>query len=144
MTPGSYSFTPIQTAQAEQFISSGFGERNRGAGRRFDHIGYGGSVNNPVDLDLLNGGAGFTPGEIRITDRSGASTVINLSNARNINDVLQAINSNTAIRVTAEADGDSIKLVDNTGASASNLQVSEVNGGTTAASLGLAGHQHFV
>ena len=65
--------------------------------------------------------------------------MINLSNARNINDVLQAINSNTSINVTAEADGDSIKLIDNTGDSASNLEVSEVNGGTTAASLGLAG-----
>ncbi|HEX4142699.1 MAG TPA: flagellar filament capping protein FliD [Pirellulales bacterium] len=139
VTPGNYSFTPIQTAQAEELTSSGLASETTALGGGSISIGYGGSVNNPVDLDLLNGGAGFTPGEIRITDRSGASTVINLSNARNINDVLQAINSNTNIDVTAVADGDSIKLIDNTGSSASNLEISEVNGGTTAASLGLAG-----
>jgi len=139
VTPGSYSFTPIQTAQAEELTSSGLASDTTALGGGSISIGYGGSVNNPADLDLLNGGAGFTPGEIRITDRSGASAVINLSTARNINDVLQAINSNTTINVTAEADGDSIKLVDNTGDTASNLEVSEVNGGTTAASLGLSG-----
>jgi flagellar capping protein FliD len=137
VTPGNYQYTPIQTAQAQQFITSGSSSITNALGGGSVSIGFGGSIANPADLDLLNGGAGFTPGEIRITDRSGASTVIDLSTARNINDVLQAINSNTSIRVTATANGDAIKLTDGTGASANNLQVSEVNGGTTAASLGL-------
>ena len=65
--------------------------------------------------------------------------MINLSDAQNINDVIQDINSNTGINVTAKAVGDAIQLTDNTGETTSNLQVSEVNGGTTAASLGLVG-----
>ena len=86
----------------------------------------------------INGGQGFTPGEIRITDRSGASAVINLSQAQNIDDVVQAINSAGTIGVTASTDDGHIVLTDNTGGTTpSDSQVQEVNGGTTAASLGL-------
>ena len=49
----------------------------------------------------LNGGAGVQRGKIRITDRSGAVATIDLSFARTVDDVLQAINSNEDISVTA-------------------------------------------
>ena len=101
-------------------------------------IQYGGFINNGVSLDLLNQGQGFTPGSIQITDRSGATATIDLSQARTVDDVINDINSNTSIHVTASAVGNSFQLTDDTGKTASNLQVSEVGGGTTAASLGLA------
>ncbi len=56
-----------------------------------------------------------------------------------MDDVLQAINSNTSIGVKASVRGDQFVLTDSTGQSASNLKVQEVGSGTTAASLGLAG-----
>ena len=93
-------------------------------------------------MDSLNGGAGFTPGKIQITDRNGASTTIDLSSARTVGDVLNAINNNGVVNVTAAADGGKIVLTDHTGQTgqtASNLKVQEVGNGSTAASLGLAG-----
>ncbi len=87
---------------------------------------------------MLNQGQGFTPGSIQITDRSGATATIDLSQARTVDDVINDINSNSTVHVTASAAGDSFVLTDETGQTASNLKVSEVGGGTTAASLGLA------
>src|SRR6185295_13881855 len=91
-----------------------------------------------ISLDLLNAGNGVARGKIRITDRSGASAVIDLSLARSVDDVLGAINSNTSVNITATASGDSFKLTDNSGGSG-NIKVQEVAGGTTASTLGLAG-----
>ena len=53
--------------------------------------------------------------------------------------MLNAINADTTINVTAEAVGDTFRVTDNTGQTTSNLIVQEVSGGTTAASLGLNG-----
>lgn len=138
-TPGNYQFTPLQLAQSQQLLSAGLSSDSANIGAGTLSFRFGPGVNNDTSLDILNGGAGFTRGRIRLTDRSGASAVIDLSNARTVNDVLDAINSNGAVNVTAQADGDRIRLVDNTGLSISNLRVQEVNSGTTAASLGLAG-----
>lgn len=137
-TPGNYQFTPLQLAQLQQLLSSGFSSQsaNIGTGTLSFHFGPG--VNNDTSLDILNGGAGFTRGKIRITDRSGSSAVIDLSNARTVNDVLDAINNNGTVNVTAQADGDHLRLTDNTGQFVTDLKVQEVNSGTTAASLGLA------
>lgn len=133
---GNYLFTPVQTATAQQLMGQSFGATETvGAGTLT--FGTGGLVDPGISLDDLNFGAGFERGKIRITDRSGALAVIDLSYARNVDDVLDAINSNTDINVTATAVGDSFKLTDNTGGS-SNLKVQEVGGGKTAASLGLS------
>jgi flagellar hook-associated protein 2 len=136
---GTYIYTPLQTAQSQQFLSSGFASSSTALGGGTLTFRYGNTVNQGLSLSEVNGGLGFKPGEIRITDRSGASAVINLSTAQNINDVVQAINRAGTINVTASTDNGHIVLTDNTGGTAANLQVQEVNGGTTAASLGLAG-----
>jgi flagellar hook-associated protein 2 len=134
---GSYVFTPVQTASSQQLLSQVFGASEAvGAGTLT--FGSGGFVDSGISLDQLNGGAGIQRGQIRVTDRSGASTVIDLSYARSVDDVLDAINSATDINVTATAVGDSFKLTDNSGGSG-NLKVQEVGGGKTASSLGLAG-----
>ncbi len=139
VAPGTYQYTPLRQTQAQQYSSSKFASTTAPVGVGSVTIQYGGFINNGVSLDLLNQGQGITPGSIQITDRSGATATIDLSQARTVDDVINDINSNTSIHVTASAVGNSFQLTDNTGATASNLKVSEVNGGTTAASLGLAG-----
>ena len=136
---GTYQYTPLQTAQSQQFLGSGYQSATSALGGGTLTFRYGNTVDQGVSLSNLNGGKGITPGKIRITDRSGASAQINLTDAQNINDVIQAINSAGTINVTATAVDGHIQLTDNTGQSVSDLKVQEVGNGSTAASLGLAG-----
>jgi flagellar hook-associated protein 2 len=136
---GTYQYTPLQTAQSQQFLSSGLQSATSALGGGKFTFRYGNTVNQGVSLSNINGGKGFTPGSIRITDRSGASAQINLTYAQNIDDVLQAINSASTINVTATAVDGHIQLTDNTGQTVSDLKVQEVGNGKTAASLGLSG-----
>ena len=136
---GSYTFTPIQQAQAHQLISSGLASDTEPLGAGEFTFRFGGEVDEGISLDLINGGTGLQRGKIRITDRSGASAEIDLRYARTIDDVLEAINGNSGINVTASAVGDRLELTDHTGQTVSNLKVQEVGSTQTAASLGLAG-----
>lgn len=133
---GSYLFTPVQTATAQQFLSQSFGaDELLGAGSFNFRVG--GFVDKGIGLEELNAGAGVQRGKIRITDRSGDSAVIDLSFVRTVDDVLAAINNETDINVAAVAVGDSFKLIDSSGGGG-NLRVQEVSGGKTASDLGLA------
>jgi len=134
---GSYKFTPLQSVQNHQYFSGGFTEKDEALGTGSLTVRFGENVTRSVMLSELNGGEGFSRGKMRITDQSGTSAVIDLSTAITVDDVLDAINENDTINVTAEALGDSFRLTDNTGLSISNLKVVEVAGGQTAASLGL-------
>jgi flagellar hook-associated protein 2 len=136
--PGTYQFTPLQTAQIEQLLSSTFHSDTEALGGGKLSFRFGSGVDRSIRLTDLNGGQGIARGTIRITDHSGAHADIDLSYAQTLNDVLAAINSNTTINVTAVAQGDHVRLIDNTGEAAANLKVQEVAGGHTAASLGLA------
>src|SRR5262249_20784735 len=100
---GTSTFTPIQAAQAHQVVSSGLASNTQALGGGTVSFRFGGFLNEGLSLDLINGGAGFSRGKIRITDRSGASAEIDLRYARNIDDVLSAINDNHAINVSAVA-----------------------------------------
>lgn len=99
----------------------------------------GGSLAESAKLADLNQGRGVQAGSIRISDRAGNSAKIDLSKARNIDDVINAINETSGIRVRATTVGDSIRLTDVSGSTASNLRVDEVGSGETAADLGLRG-----
>jgi flagellar hook-associated protein 2 len=134
---GSYLFTPVQAASAQQLLSQSFASGEAIGAGSFT-FGRGGFVDQGLTLDQLNSGAGIRAGKIKITDRNGDGAVIDLSFARTVDDVIDAISNNTSINVKAVASGDSFKLVDNTGGSG-NLKVQEVGGGSTAADLGLAG-----
>ncbi len=135
---GSFQFTPLQTAQAQQLLSSGFASKDGPIGAGQISIARGGYVDDGISLSRLNEGLGVGRGKIRVTDRSGGSAEIDLRFAQTIDDVLTAINDANGINVTAAAIGDAIKLTDNTGQTTSNLRVQEVSSGTTAADLGLA------
>jgi flagellar hook-associated protein 2 len=135
---GTYSFTPVRTASAQQLISQRFTSADSEFGAQSFSFRKGGFVDKGIALEELNNGLGVRLGEIRITDKSGEDAVIDLRFATNVDDVLEAINSNSTINVTAEAVGDAIRLTDNTG-QGGTLSVQEVNNGNTAADLGILG-----
>ncbi len=135
---GTYSFTPVREAQSQQLLGNGFASNTQPLGAGSFSFRFGGFVNEGTSLDILNGGNGVRPGKIHITDRSGAATEIDLRFAQTVNDVLEAINTQTAVRVLATADGDRLRLTDKSGSTLSNLRVQEVGTGKTAADLGLA------
>lgn len=134
---GSYRFTPLRQASTHQLVSSRFDSLSELGGGSLS-FGFVGSVDRGVRLDQLNSGAGFVAGEIKITDGDGSTAVIDLRAAQTVDDVLAAINAASEIDVTATVRGDRFVLTDNTGGDGA-LRVREVNGGATAASLGLAG-----
>ena len=136
---GLHQFTPLRKAQAQQMLSSGVASADDPLGGGTFTFRFGGFVDQAVDLGLLQGGSGFVPGRIRITDRAGNSADVDLRFARTVDDVLEAINQNPTLQVRAEVQGDRFKLVDLSGQTVSNLKVEELDGGTTAQSLGLAG-----
>lgn len=90
-----------------------------------------------LKLSELNDGDGIDLGKIKITDRTGASAEIDLNEAKTVQDVINAINFNKDIKVTASVNqaGDSINLTDESGGFY-KFSVEEVDG-TTAADLGL-------
>lgn len=97
-----------------------------------------GFVDSKVSLSQLNNGLGVEGGSIRLTDRSGASAEVDLSQARTVDDVLQAIND-ADVGIQATTSGGKIKLIDQTGQSISNLKVEQLGTAETAADLGLHG-----
>lgn len=134
---GTYHFTSVRAVQNHQFLGGGVTDDSESLGGGTFSFRFGDNVEGSVSLSRFNGGEGVRRGQIRITDRSGAGAQIDLSTVQTVDDVLDAINGNMQINVTAVARGDGFRLIDNTGQSVSNLMVQEVSGGTTAASLGL-------
>lgn len=136
-TPGRYQYVPVRLAQQQQFTSSSLASADQLVGKGEIDVHAGGFLDSSLALDDLNGGAGVARGQIRITDRSGASTTIDLRFAHTAADVIDAINGASDIRVTAKLDGDRFTLTDLSGGTGS-LSVSEVGSGVTARDLGLA------
>ena len=145
--PGSHTLRVHSLVANHSVISRGFMDAEStpvGVGSLSIEVGHG-RVDRGTELNNLNGGTGLRRGIISITDRSGASADIDLSTAMTIDDLLEAINSNTGISVrasvtglsTAGGIGDRIVVEDLTGETASNLIIAEVAGGFTAADLGL-------
>jgi len=139
-TPGTYSFSVARLVSSQQTITQGFTDKDATAvapagGTLTFEFGEG-RLDTDTQLNTLNGGAGITRGKIRITDRSGASAIIDLSKAVSVKDVLTGINNADGINVTASVDGDGFVLTDNTGAVTTNLAVSDVNSSGTRATLG--------
>lgn len=134
---GSYQFTPLRQATASQFVSQRIEDvSDLGSGTL--SFRFGGRIDEGRSLEELNAGEGIADGQIKITDRAGQSAIIDLRGAQTIDDVIATINSTVEIDVVASTDGDTLVLTDDTG-DTGTLRVREVNGGTTAASLGILG-----
>lgn len=137
-TAGTYQFVPVRKAQTHQVLSDGLAAKDQPIGAGDFTFRYGGYANDGINLGELNGGAGVARGKIKITDRNGSTSVVDLRYALTTDDVLKAINQDEAIDVTAKMVGDRIVLSDTSGG-VGNLRVDEVNGGQTATDLGLGG-----
>ena len=138
--PGTYQFIVKQLVATSQQLSKGFSDKSTsplGLSALSFEFGQG---NLAVDRDLeqLNGGAGVDRGAIKITDRTGASATVDLTDATTLNEVIDRINGASGIQVTASAAGDHLVITDTSGASASNLIVADGVGDTTATELGIA------
>lgn len=80
---------------------------------------------NSVLLKSLNGGSGLGAATtLDITDRSGAATSINITSASSLQDIIDLVNNDAIVNVTATLNqtGNGIAIADNTGGS-SNLIV---------------------
>ncbi len=90
-------------------------------------------------LKDLKGGAGITGlGTLSLTDRSGATASVDLSQAQTIDDVIAAINAaGIGIQASVNQARNGIQLLDTTGASAGNLIVADGDAKQTAEQLGL-------
>jgi flagellar hook-associated protein 2 len=136
---GSYTFVPVRQAQSQQQTSSllASGDQKLNQGEVVIHTG--GFLDQSLSLDQFNGGQGVARGSIRVTDRSGVSQTIDLRFAQTASDVVDAINANDKLNVVASVQGDHFVLKDVSGSTTGNLTVSDLNNGTTALDLGLAG-----
>lgn len=136
--PGSYQFQAVRRATTHRVTSRGFVNADQQAvGSGTLTIASGGVVNDATLLDSLNGGNGIRRGTLQITDRSGKSAEIDLSNVYIVDDVLTAINSSNAVSVTASTSDGRLVITDTSGGSTGNLTISEVNGGHVAEDLGI-------
>ena len=138
-TPGTYNFIVDRLVTTQQMVTRGFADQDATTfGPATLTFEFGDArLDSDTELSTLNGGSGITRGRIQITDRSGDTAVVDLSRALTAADVLEAINDATGISVTATTNGDRFRLTDTSGASATDLAVSDVGGSGTAASLGL-------
>jgi flagellar hook-associated protein 2 len=138
-SPGAYQFQSLQLASTQVSLSQGFanaGTQTLGTGTIT--IASGGGLSSQTLLDALNGDSGVQLGDIKITDRAGNTTTVDLSNAYTVNDVINAINNNGVADVTASTEGGHIVLTDTSGGSGT-LTVANVNNDQTATDLGIAG-----
>lgn len=104
------------------------------------------AAGNTVLLRNLRGGRGIEElGQISLTDRLGTTSVVDLTGAETLDDVLEAINtavSDTSVplqlRARLNSAGTGIEIVDTSGSVAHNLVIADVGGSTLAADLGIA------
>ena len=138
---GSYQFRVARLVQSEQLVSSAFGDPAKalvGAGKLTVELG-GGQVTQENQLNDLRGGDGVARGQFRVTDRAGHSSVIDLSDAVTLDDVVKKFNTAVDISVKAAVVNGKLTLTDNTGLTSGNFTISDLAGGTSAADLGVAG-----
>jgi len=138
-TQGSYQFQVAQLVSAQQSVSSGYTSADAPlqAGTLSFELG-GGALSTQTTLAQLNGGAGVSPGQFRITDASGKSDVINTSSDITLDDVVGQINTSLNVSVKASIKDNQLVLTDTSGGTGS-LTVQDMNGGTTAQNLGIVG-----
>ncbi|MGE3166162.1 MAG: flagellar hook-associated protein FlgL [Planctomycetota bacterium] len=106
--------------------------------------GFSSEIRGRADLDpmvtrdtpvrLLNGGRGVSSGAIEIHDGLGASVVVDLSRAKTVGDVVDAVNESGFAAALVKSDGKGLEI----SRPGANLSVFEVNGATTARDLGIA------
>ncbi|HRK31336.1 MAG TPA: flagellar filament capping protein FliD [Tepidisphaeraceae bacterium] len=140
---GSYTFQVARLVTTQQAVSRGFADFTSAkvgpaTGSQTVTIETGGGELTAENLlDELNGGNGVRRGAFRITDRSGNSSIIDVSGAVSLQDVLKKVNTSLDVAVRASLDGDQLVLTDQTGKTTNNFTVQDIGEGTTALDLGI-------
>lgn len=131
--PGTYSFLVQSLATRHQLVSRGFQSADAPLGAGSVTIESSQArVNAQTRLDHLNGFVGVQRGAFKITDASGVSATISISDALTLQDVVERVNA-ASVAVSAEIDGDHLVLRETSGGA---LRISEVDGAHVAADLG--------
>ncbi|MCA9294991.1 MAG: hypothetical protein KC983_00710, partial [Phycisphaerales bacterium] len=137
--PGQYTFVVKQLVSTSQKLSRGFADRTT-TPLGLSNLGFEfgqARLEKDRSLEDLNAGDGVKRGRIEITDRSGASAEIDLTDVITLNEVVERINNAAGVDVTASLSGDGLVLTDSTGSTTSNLIVTNVGSSTTATDLGI-------
>lgn len=137
---GSYPFQFDRLVSTQQVISTGFADATSSAAglTSLTFAPTQARLDRDQNLSTLNGGLGIVRGRIQITDTTGATATVDLSRAVSVSDVINTINSASGVNVRARIDGDRFVVTDQAGG-AGAITIGEVQGGSTAASLGLLG-----
>jgi len=131
--------TPTVSALNGSQAAADLGLTGTGSGGVLVGSRVNGGLTSPL-LSDLRGGQGIGLGPIVITDAAGTThTPIDLSGAKTMNDVLDAINSaNAGVTAGLNSAGTGIELTDTTGG-AGAITVANGTSGTAATDLGLTG-----
>ncbi|MBK8915908.1 MAG: flagellar filament capping protein FliD [Phycisphaerales bacterium] len=134
--PGAYQFVVRGLATTHQLVSSGVRDASAplGAGT-FTLESALARVNRTSRLDELNGYTGVQRGSFQIEDAGGATADIRLADAVTLEDVVSRINS-AGLNVRAEVRNEALVLTERSGGV---VRVRELDGGRSAADLGLSG-----
>ena len=137
---GTYNFNVASLVTSQQSISNGYSSANATLAAGAISISQGGGeATSQTTLAQLNGGAGVTRGQFRITDGSGNSAVIDASTAVTLDDVVNSINSALGVSVKASIVDDHLVLKDASGQNKNHFTVSDIGNGATAQQLGIVG-----
>ncbi|HEY8747536.1 MAG TPA: flagellar filament capping protein FliD [Tepidisphaeraceae bacterium] len=138
-TQGSYQFQVARLVSSQQSVSNGYTSADAPlqAGTISFDLG-GGSLSAQTNLADLNGGAGVGRGQFRIIDANGKADVINTQSAITLDDVVTQINTSLNISVKASIQNNKLVITDSSGG-AGTLNVQDLNGGSSAKDLGIAG-----
>ena len=138
--PGSYAFIVKRLASSSQYLSHGYSTRDSTPlGLQSFGIELGnGRLTRDQALSELNGGEGVQRGRFTISDRSGGTAEIDLSDATSLSEVMDAINGASGIAMSATISGNGLALEDLSGGSGS-ITVVDAAGTSTASDLGIAG-----
>lgn len=139
--PGTFTFIVKQLVSSSQVLSQGYATRDA-TPLGLDSISFEfgkGRLDQDLSLEELNGGTGVDRGRIQITDRTGATATIDLTDVTAMSEVLERINEDEGIQITASVQDDHLVLTDTSGG-AGSIAVAETAGSTTAADLGIVGN----
>ena len=135
---GSYAFLVNKVVSTQQVLSRGFTDRDTTATglTKLTFEPETARLDRDTYLSDLNAGAGIRRGKVEVTDSAGHTALIDLSTAATVNDVLDAFNASTDVRVKVEAKGSKLVVTDLAGGGGT-LRIADVGGGSTATDLGL-------
>lgn len=97
-----------------------------------------GLLNDDTRVERLNGGNGVPSGTIRITNRAGQVTDVDLAGLKTVGEIRARINGAGA-GVSVTVVGSRLLVTDTTGATTGSLTIAELDGGGAARGLGIAG-----